>query len=287
VVTDKEKNKIKKIVIHTRRLMQSTLVGDYLSAFKGTGLEFDQIREYQIGDDVRFIDWNSSAKSNKIMIKQFVEERDRTVILAIDVSASGRFSSEAELRSQTISNVACALAFIATHNKDKVGALFFSDKVEKWIPPSRSTSHYVKILEAVTTLKPKSKKTDIEQALRFLLSLKSRNAILFMLSDWIGTPQTSLLKIARFKFDFIGIRFLDKVEKQFPNVGILKIDDPETGMTRTIDTKTISKFLRAEELKLTNTFKKYKIDLLDLVSGKPFVNDMIKFFHQRTRRQIS
>jgi uncharacterized protein (DUF58 family) len=268
--------------------MQSTLIGDYLSAFKGTGLEFEQIREYYFGDDVRHIDWNSSAKSSKIMIKQFVEERDRTIILAIDISSSNQYSSGKELRKDTIDEVASFLTLIATHNKDKVGALFFSDKVEKWIPPGRGKVHCGKIIETIFTIKPKNIKTSIEQALRFLISLKNRNSILFMLSDWIDETDsyTKLLKIARCKYDFISIRFLDKVEKNMPKFGLLEIANSETGQTVVVDTRKINTALHAEQIKQKNLFKKYKIDFLDLTIARPYVNQMVQFFHQRIRRQI-
>jgi uncharacterized protein (DUF58 family) len=137
MLTDEVRKKIKKIRIHTKRMMHTSISGDYLSAFKGSGLEFDQIREYQHGDDIRSIDWNSSAKMNKIMVKQFIEERDRTIILAIDLSASSLYSSNYELRQDLIAQLSAAVAYISGENKDKVGALFFTDQVEKWIPPSR------------------------------------------------------------------------------------------------------------------------------------------------------
>lgn len=284
-------NKIKKITIYTKRLTQTSLAGDYLSAFKGTGLEFDQLREYQIGDDIRFIDWNSSAKMNKMMIKQFVEERDRVIILAIDLSASSQYASQPELRAETITQVATALAFIATQNKDKVGALFFSDRVEKWIEPKRGRAHYGKIIETLLSIKPTGKTTDIKEALRFLISLKKRNSIVFMLSDWIESgardDYTKLLKIASIKFDFIGIRFLDLCEQKLPSFGLIDMQDPETGSMCTIDTRSkLNVFLKSRKIAQEKLFKKYKIDLLDLTVGKPFANKMIEFFHQRIRRQI-
>lgn len=272
--------------------MQSQLTGDYLSAFKGTGLDFDQLRDYEMGDDVRFIDWNSSAKANKLVVKQFIEERDRTIILAIDVSASTNFSSTEELRNETIAHLATALTFIANINKDKVGVLFFSDHVEKWIPPSRGKAHYNTILKALFTIKVQNKKTSINQALHFLLSLKKRNAILFMLSDWIDDFEgySKLLKIARFKYDFIGVRLLDEREEKLPAFGLLPIYDPETGETITIDTrpkkKKINEFLQNYRHEQKKNFEKHKIELLDLEVGKPFINPLIKFFHKRTRRQI-
>lgn len=288
---DDIRKKIKKITIFTKRLMQSSLAGDYLSAFKGTGLEFDQLREYYVGDDIRFIDWKSSAKMNKMMVKQFIEERDRTVILAIDISASSRYSSNHELRSQTIAQIATAISCIATQNKDKVGALFFSDRIEKWIKPSRSKTHYAMIIESLFSLQPQGKKTVFQEALRFLLSLKQRNAIVFMISDWIDEfrSYSRFLKIARFKFDFIAVRLLDKREKTLPSFGLLELQDEETGESVLLDTRTkqnVDSFLYTRALNQQKVLARYKIDLLDLMVGEPFVNSMIKFFHQRIRRQV-
>ena len=270
--------------------MQSTLVGDYLSAFKGSGLEFDQLREYSIGDDVRFIDWNSSAKINKIMVKQFVEERDRTILLAIDVSQSCDYSSGSKKRAETIAEVASALAYIATENKDKVGALFFSDKVEKWIPPKRGRVNFSKIVETVFSLKPESGKTDISGALRFLLSLKQRNSVLFVISDWIDETDkySRLLKISKLKFDLVGIRLLDRREEILKKFGLLEIRNPETGGLCTIDTRSqkINTFLSSRQIEQETLFRKQEIDLLDLKVGEPFANKMVQFFHKRIRRQI-
>jgi uncharacterized protein (DUF58 family) len=293
MISDEVRNKIKKIKIQTTRIMQSNLSGDYLSAFKGTGLEFDQLREYQMGDDVRFIDWNSSAKMNKIMIKQFIEERDRTVILAIDLSASAEFSSQKELRKDIITQISGALALIADHSKDKIGALFFTDRVEKWIPPSRGSLHVGKILETIFSLQPIGKKTDLTTALRFLVSLKKRNAVVFMLSDWIDNQGSyeKLLKVASCEYDFVGIRLLDTCEKMFPDIGLLDIYDSETGTHVTIDSRKLAKstlqpFLHARMIEQKRLFDTYKIDLLDLTIGQAWVNPLIHFFHLRTRRQI-
>ena len=288
------KNKIKKIKIHTKRIMHSPLSGDYLSAFKGSGLEFHQIRDYYHGDDIRAIDWNSSAKMNKIMIKQFVEERDRTVILVIDVSGSTEYSSQHDLRKETIEQLAGTLAFIASENKDKVGALFFSDTIEQWIAPSKGNVHIGKIIETIFTIKPKSKTTNIAEALRFLINLKKRNAVVFMISDWIAPTDTfdKLLKVASCEYDFVGMRILDPCEHAFPDIGLLDIRDSETNILVTLDTRnkksdqSISHFLQTRLLAQKRIFEKYRIDLLDLSVAQPFINPLIKFFHQRIRRQI-
>ncbi|MBD3272965.1 DUF58 domain-containing protein [Candidatus Dependentiae bacterium] len=284
-------NQIKQIKIFTKRLMKSSLSGDYLSAFKGSGLEFDQIRDYQLGDDVRFIDWNASAKKNKIMIKQHIEERDRTVILVVDVSASQNYSSKKELKKEMISKVAAVLTFISSENKDKVGAIFFSDKIEKWIPPARGRVHVSRILKNIFCLKPTSKKTNIQQALNFLVGLKKRNSVVFFLSDWIDDidAYSKILKVASCEYDFVGIRFLDEKEKEFPNVGFIDMQDFETGQSFTIDTKKqkeINLFFSKIYIEQKELFQKYKIDLLDLSVGKNFINPMINFFRQRIRRQI-
>lgn len=292
------RNKIRRISIHTRRIMQSTLSGNYSSAFKGSGLEFDQIREYQMGDDIRFIDWNSSAKMNKMMVKQFIEERDRTIIIAIDVSQSTHYSSTFELRQDTAAQISAALAFIAEESKDKVGILFFSDRIEKWISPKHGSIHIGSILEHIFTLKPQSKKTDLEEPLKFLINLKQRNAIVFMVSDWFHPEESSytkLLKVASIEYDFIGIRLLDQRERSFPDIGLLDVQDPETGEVFTLDTrktkvakktKNLNLFLAARALDEKKMFDKYRIDFLDLTIGQPFVHQLVLFFKKRIRRQI-
>jgi uncharacterized protein (DUF58 family) len=296
MIDESIRSKIKNIKILTRRVMYSSLSGDYASAFKGTGLEFDQIREYQLGDDVRFIDWNSSAKMNKIMVKQYIEERDRTVILLIDLSLSQSVSSQSELKKEMVASVAASLAFIADNTKDKVGALFFSDRVEAWIAPGRGKGHLGKIIQSIFTLQPSGAQTSIAEALRFLIKLKKRNAIVFFLSDWIDhkTDYERLLRVVRHEYDFVGIRFVDPAERQLPDVGLLQVYDPESAQHFTINTshskrnsmKTVNHFLTERLLAQQKVFEKSKIDLLDLTIGKPFLMPMIMFFHQRIRRQI-
>lgn len=289
------RNKIKRIKIHTKRIMQSTLSGDYLSAFKGSGLEFDQIREYQAGDDIRSIDWNNSAKINKIMVKQFIEERERTVILAIDISASANYSSQAELRKGTIAQLAATLAFLASDNKDNIGALFFSDTVELYIPPSKGNLHISKIIETIFTIKPKNTGTHLASALRFLANIKKRNAVVFMISDWIDESSSyqKLLKLVRCKYDFVGMRLLDRCEHQLPDIGFLDVQDPETLTTIALDTRgakqashKLTQLLNIRLAEQKRLFEKYRIDLLDLVVAQPFINPLIKFFHQRIKRNL-
>lgn len=293
MIDDGIRSKIKKIKIYARRVMHSALSGDYLSAFKGSGLEFDQIREYQVGDDVRTIDWNSSAKMNKIMVKQFHEERDRTVIIALDVSASGDYSSQIEQRKDMAEQLAASLAYLAAESKDKVGILFFSDRVEQWIPPSRGAAHHSRILETIFSIEPAGKKTDILVALRFLIKLKKRNAIVFFISDWIDdNPGISkLLKIAACEYDFVSMRLLDPCERHFPNIGVIDIMDPETGEIYTLDTngssgRKINTLLLARAEQQKKLFDKYRLDSLDLIVGESFINPLLCFFRRRIGRQI-
>ena len=285
------RKKIKRIEIFTKRLMKSSLVGDYLSAFKGSGLEFDQIREYIAGDDIRLIDWNSSAKMNKIMIKQLVEERDRTVILAIDVSRSTHFSSKRERKKDMIEQIAAVLSFVASNNKDRVGALFFSDTVETWIPPARGRVQLGKVLEHIFSMESKSANTNIKEALNFLVGLKKRNSVVFMLSDWIDdtSDYANILKVASCEYDFVGVRVLDDCENRLPDVGFLEIQDLESDQFYSLNTCEQQKMqvcLQGRLIEQKKLFEKYRIDLLDLLVGRSFIGPMDEFFRSRIRRQI-
>ncbi len=293
MINDKLRSTIRSIKIQTKRIMQNTLAGDYLSAFKGSGLEFDQLREYQIGDDVRCIDWNSSAKMDRVMIKQFIEERDRTIILAVDVSASSNYTSGITMRRHLEAELGAALAFIALNNRDKVGLLLFSDRIEQWIPPQKGNLHIGKIVEQLFATPDYHKKTSIAEALRFLIQLKKRNSVVFMISDWIDDYEaySKLLKIVGIEYDFVAVRLLDRCEQAFPNIGLLDIQDPETGEILSLDTHMLqgkhgSTLLTARALEQKQLFAKYKIDLLDLKLDASFFNPLATFFHQRTKRQV-
>ncbi len=295
MITEEIRQKIKRIKIQTGRVMHTTLSGDYTSAFKGSGLEFDQLREYQIGDDIRNLDWNSSAKMNRLMVKQFIEERDRTIILCIDVSASGIYGSAGLLRNELIAQVGAALTFIANHHKDKVGALFFSDVIEEWIPPKRSSVQVGNIIEKMFSIKPRSKKTNAEAALRFLIDLKKKNSILFFLSDWFfdSPAYEKLLRVAALEYDLVALRFLDDREHEFIDIGLLEVEDPETGQRVTIDTSakntaglSLKEALSARLIKQKRLFDKYKIDYVDIPLKDDFFGHLAKYFHARTKRQI-
>lgn len=289
-------SKIKKINIFTKRLVRTSLFGDYKSAFRGSGMEFEQLREYVRGDEVRFIDWNSSLKTDSLMIKQFTQERDRALILMIDISKSMHFCSSNISKGEYVLEVAAALAFLALNSKDKVGLILFSDKVDKWIPPAKSINHINKILDAIIGTKSDATHTKIEEALKFLISLKIKNSIVFMMSDWIenSSNYSKFLKIAKLKHECIAIRFLDKVEKFFPKIGLLEVQDIESGKKIIIDTRTAKtnkanaiNFLLEDRLgQQRNLFAKNKIGLLDLDVEQSFIGPLINFLHQRSNRSI-
>jgi uncharacterized protein (DUF58 family) len=286
--------RLKHIQLRTRRLVNSSIAGDYASAFKGSGLEFDQLREYQMGDDVRFIDWHSSAKMNKIMVKQFVEERDRTVIIAVDRSSSNLFSSSNTLRQEFITDVAASLAWIATYSKDRVGLCIFADDVHVWLPPARGRAHLALIMEKLCSVTPYKGRTSLAAALRFLIKLKKKRAILFFVSDWIDVDAEyqKLLRIVNCEYDFIAVRCTDPVERSFPDVGFIEVEDLESAERYIVDTSNergVSKlvaFLSERERDQYRMFAKNKIDLLDLTVGDSFIMPLMKFFHRRTRRQV-
>ena len=285
---DDVRAQIKHIKIFTKRLISNLLAGEYLSAFKGVGMEFHQIREYSFGDDSRSIDWNSSVRTNKLMIKQFVEERDRTIILMIDISSSSLYASNIELKKELIAKVASTLALVSDENNDKVAAIFFSDVIEKWIMPGRGPVHINNILETIFTVKPKNKKTNITEALKFLINFKKHGLIVFMISDFIDNQESyaKLLKVASCKHDFIGIRIIDACEREMPDVGFLEVSDSETGENLILDTKGLSSYLNQRFNELSRMFDKYRIDLLTLNTNKPFTMELIKFFRKRTHRSI-
>ncbi|MCK4499173.1 DUF58 domain-containing protein, partial [Candidatus Babeliales bacterium] len=220
------REEIRNLKIFSKRLVHSAMAGDYAAAFKGTGFEFDQIREYVAGDDVRFVDWNASAKAGSLMVKECVPERDRTIIFAIDCSASNLYSSQENLRKTVILQVASALAFIANNTHDKVGALLFSDTVHQWFAPKCGEGHIAKILESIYSITASGKATNFSECFKFLADLRKKNAVLFVISDWIaGCDESShegyiqyerLLKLISCEYDLVAVRVLDECEYDFP-----------------------------------------------------------------------
>ncbi len=288
ILSDDVARKIRQIEIFTRRLLSGSLIGDARSAIKGTGYEFDQIREYSAGDDIRFIDWNASARMNTLLIKQYIEERSRTVILAIDVSKSEFFGSAEITKRETAAQLASALALVASFGNDRVGLLLFSDEVELYMPPRKSKFHVHRIMETLFSYQPKKKQTSISAALAYLAKLKIRDGIVFFVSDFIDADFSTYLSLVSRKYDLIAVRCLDTLETQLPAVGFLRVEDIETGTEIELDMRSggariISQYLENRVTEQNKVFKKYGIDILEITQNRPFIADIVRFFARRMR----
>jgi uncharacterized protein (DUF58 family) len=281
-LTQEVLNKIKQIEIQTRRLLSGTQVGDYSSAQKGSGLEFDQLREYQLGDDVRFIDWNASARTNKILVKQYIEERNRTIMLLVDQSASTFYTSQTVLKSDVIAQLASVLSLVADYGKDHVGAVLFSDQVHQVIPPGSGRKHIHRLMETFFTQKV-SGKTVLVNALECLIALQKKDAIVFILSDFLDTGYEKLLKIAAQKFDVVAVRCLDPLESHCDTAGFLTIEDPETHQQITVNTgrQSLQDFLQQEKNVIEQSLRACGVELIDIENHRPFIPDIIRFFKRR------
>lgn len=280
--------KIKQLEIATRRLLSGALVGDDRSAVKGSGLEFDQIREYQVGDDVRFIDWNSSARMNKVLVKQYIEERNRTILLAVDVSGSELYASDEHLKRDVLANIAGIITLVAHYGKDNVGLLLFSNEIELCIAPGMGKQHTRKVLEALFSYTPKHAHTDLNVPLNHIAQMKRKDTLLFLISDFIVDDFEKRLAGIIKNYDVVAIRCLDKNEQQFPAVGFLTVQDYETGESVLIDARKkgsadINQFLEQRRLHQDGIFKKYGIDSLTLANNQHFMGDLIRFFRRRMR----
>jgi uncharacterized protein (DUF58 family) len=230
--------KVRKIEIKTRRLSDHIFSGEYHTSFKGRGMTFSEVRQYQYGDDVRAIDWNVTARYNEPFVKVFEEERELTMMLAVDISGSESFGTKNQQKRDMITEIAATLAFSATQNNDKIGLLLFSDQIELYIPPKKGKSHVLRIIRELIEFEPKSKKTDLSHALKYLSSVMKKKAIVFVISDFMATSYEHTLKIAAKRHDVTGIRVFDQREEHLPNIGIVNLLDAETGETLLVDTQS-------------------------------------------------
>ena len=228
--------KVRKIEIKTRRLSDHVFGGEYHSTFKGRGMTFSEVRQYQFGDDVRAIDWNVTARYNEPFVKVFEEERELTLMLVVDVSGSEAFGTRLQFKREILTEIAATLAFSALQNNDKVGLVLFSDQIELFIPPKKGRSHILRIIRELLEFKPLSKKTDISSALEFLSSVLKKKAIVFLLSDFMNDGYQKTLRIAAKKHDLTGIRVFDPMEETLPNLGMVPMVDAETGSMKWINT---------------------------------------------------
>lgn len=280
--------RIKQVEIHTRRLLNGALVGDSRSAVKGSGFEFDQIREYQLGDDIRFIDWKSSARTNKLLVKQYIEERSRCIIIALDASASGLYTSGTRTKYHIMAEVAAVLSLVADHGKDSVGLLLFTDTIEYFIPPRKGRNHVTHIMQLIFEFQPRGKKTCFGIALKKLMSLRRKDTLFIMISDFIeitcNPEEEKLLAILSAKQELLAIRCLDSRENSLPTIGFLTTLDLESGEQVIIDTRKrsiLNAFLSHRAQEQLTQFKRHTISCLDISTTKPFIGDIIRFFRQR------
>lgn len=281
--------KVRELEIKSKRLTRHIFTGEYHSAFKGRGMSFREVREYAAGDDIRFIDWNVSARLNHPFSKLFEEERELTMMLLVDVSASSLFGTVHARKKDLITEICAVLAFSAVNNNDKVGVIFFSDKIEKYIPPKKGREHVLYIVRQLLTSEPKRKRTNISEAIRFLKNSTRQKSIVFVLSDFLDERFEDALKVAAKKHDLIGIKVYDKMDMQLPETGLLEIEDAETGVTQWVDTNDFlvrshyqkSFFNFTEQCK--TVFLKAGCDLLHMRTDEDYVKILQKFFVGRNR----
>lgn len=283
--------KVRQIEIKTKGLSNHIFAGEYHTAFKGKGMAFSEVREYQAGDDIRSIDWNVTARYNSPFVKVFEEEREMTVMLLVDVSASGNFGTKDQFKRELATEIAAILAFSAIKNNDKVGVIFFTDKVEEFIPPKKGKKHILRIIREVLAFQPSRKKTDISEALEYFNSVIKRRSICFILSDFISPPFEKPLRIASKKHDLVALRIHDRRESILPNVGLVPIQDAETEEMIFIDTsnKKIRLDFVKNRLDKINAVKKLLpnvgVDLIDISTGNDYIKPLINFFKGRGKKR--
>ena len=283
--------KVRKIEIKTKGLSNHIFAGEYHTAFKGKGMAFSEVREYEAGDDVRLIDWNVTARYNTPFVKVFEEEREMTVMLLIDVSGSGNFGTSKQFKRELATEIAAILAFSAIKNNDKVGVIFFSDRIEQFIPPKKGKSHILRIIREVLVFKPEGKGTNVANALKYFNSVIKKRSVCFILSDFITPTFDKPLKIASKKHDIIALRIYDKREEKLPNVGLIPMQDTETQEIIYVDTtseKVRDVFARERDKKTMNLKTILTIsgvDLIDITTGIDYVRPLINFFKNRGHRR--
>ncbi len=290
--------KVRKIEIKTRGLSNQIFSGEYHSAFKGRGMAFSEVREYQPGDDIRAIDWNVTARFNHPYIKVFEEEREMTVMLIVDVSASENFGTQKQLKKDLVTEICAVLAFSAIQNNDKIGIIFFSDRIEKFIPPKKGRSHILRIIRELINLEPAGKGTDINMALQYFTNVIKKKSIAFLISDFIDEKFTAenrkggdAMKIANRKHDLVALRINDKREYELPDVGLVRILDAESGKLRWIDTSNpgirqqYSKTSARRDARLKDMFNRSGVDSATISTSDSYIKPLMNLFKKRESKR--
>ena len=279
--------RVRQIEIKTRGLSRNIFAGEYHSAFKGRGMTFSEVREYQYGDDIRNIDWNVTARYNHPYVKLFEEERELTVMLMIDVSGSREFGTMSKLKKNQITEIAAVLAFSAIQNNDKIGVIFFSDTIEKFIPPKKGKSHILRIIRELIDFQPEHRSTNISNALKYLTNAIKKRCTTFLISDFIDTNYENALTIANKKHDVVALKIFDQREQELPSIGLIKIKDAETGEYSWVDTSNkkvrdqYAAWWRKQEADNTEVFKRSGVDVANIRTDQDYVRSLIALFKRR------
>lgn len=283
--------KVRKVEIKTKGITKQMFSGNYHSAFKGRGIAFSEVREYNVGDDIRTIDWNVTARSNAPHIKIFEEERELTVILLIDISGSENFGTKDSTKRDLITEISAILSFSAIQNNDKIGVIFFSDKIEKFIPPKKGKSHTLRIIRELIELEPTSTKTDLAMALKYFKNVITKSSIVFLISDFVtDSDYQKEMSLVSKRHDAVGIKVFDIKEYTIPNIGIVYFRDPETGKTKLIDTsdkktrQVYAEYQANLDARTNKILRSAKVDLIRLRTNESYVNPLINFFKSRDRK---
>ena len=281
--------KVRKIEIKTKGLSKHIFSGEYHSAFKGRGMSFSEVREYTYGDDVRNIDWNVTARTGDAHVKVFEEERELTVMLVIDISGSAFFGTRSRFKNELTTEIAAVLAFSAITNNDKVGAILFSDQVEKYIPPAKGKKNILRIIREMLYFEPEHQGTNLSAALDYLNGVQKKRRIVFLLSDFRTPDYEKSLMIAAKRHDVVGMMIYDQTEEELPNVGLLRVKDNETGQQRIIDTSSkkvreeMRKAFRHHVVTFHNTFRKNGCDTIDIKTDQNYIKSLLQFFKRRAK----
>ncbi len=282
--------KVKRIEITTRGLVNDVFSGEYHSVFKGRGMEFSEVREYQIGDDIRTIDWNVTARQGHPFVKVFEEERELTVMLLVDVSSSGEFGTFKQMKGEIAAEICALLAFSAIKNNDKVGLIIFSDKVEKYVAPKKGKSHVLRVVRELLFHEPQGTQTNISEALEFLSRVTRRRSVVFLVSDFISSGYEKALQIANKRHDMVSITITDPREVELPNVGFIELEDAETGETFLVDTSSAevrSAFAGTTSAAIEQREKLFcslNVDYIDIRTDQSYIEPLMRFFRMRAKR---
>jgi uncharacterized protein (DUF58 family) len=282
--------KVRKLEIKSRGLSSQLFSGQYHSAFKGRGMSFSEVREYQPGDDVRTIDWNVSARLNHTYVKVYEEERELTIMLVVDVSGSNDFGTQVQMKRELVTELCAVLSFSAMQNNDKIGVIFFSNQIEKYIPPKKGKSHVLRIIRELIDFQPQNHKTDISQALKFLTNVLRKRCTAFILSDFIATDYENAMKLANKKHDVVALRVIDPREQSIPDVGLMKLKDAESGETIWVDTsdRNVRKAFEIHSKKMDDQskliFSRAGVDAAQLHTDRSYIQPLSNLFKRRGSR---